>query len=316
MRAFKTAGVVGWIVLASAALAQAPAQGPVELVTDAAIDTLTVGQRFHVAYRFSYPDSLTPIVPEQLDAGTCRALLVQWSETTDANRVTRVADVTFIPVDIDSAVVPSNVFQFLAPSGDTLAVASDEIPVPIRRIADKSEGARPLKEQWAPPPNYLKWALIALGVIAAVALLVWWIRRRRARRAAIIAPEVRLPPEAIAFMELDRIAGLDLPGRGEFKTHYTLVVDVVRHYLEARYGVLAMDRTTWELLGDLAARDVRIDGLSVLLEEADLVKFAKHVPAREDASRAIERAREIVRATTPRAEPLPAADVSPASEVP
>jgi len=284
-----------------------PALGEVSVATQATLDSVTVGQRFRVTYRFSFADSLKAVVPKALDPGTCRVMSMAWNETHDGKRVERVADVTFIPLSVDSSVVPANPFDFVSPRGDTLRAWSDEVRVPIKLIAAGAKDVRPLKEQWKAPPNYLLWGAIAAVVIALVVALVWWIRRRRARRGEDAVPEIRLPAEVVALAELDRIATLGLVARGEHKTHYTLVVDALRRYLEARYGVEAMDRTTPELLHDLERRDAHVDGLGDVLDEADLVKFAKFIPSPEAGLGVIARARDIVIATTPRVETAAAA---------
>jgi hypothetical protein len=295
----------------AAAARTLPVLDEVTVVTEARGDTVTVGQRFPVTYRFSFADSLVPIVPKALDAGTCRAMSVAWGEQRDGARVERTATVVFIPLSVDSSVVPANAFDFVAPLGDTLRAWSDEIRVPIRRIAAEAKDVRPLKEQWKAPPNYWLWAAIAAGVIALAIAVAWWVRRRR-RRPKHAEPEVRLPPDFVALGELERIAGLGLVARGEFKTHYTLVVDVLRRYFEARFGVEAMDRTSPELLRDLEERGASVDGLGALLGEADLVKFAKLVPSPEAGNEAVESARRIVVATTPRPEPAPEPTAEPA----
>ncbi len=71
-----------------------------------------------------------------------------------------------------------------------------------------------------------------------------------------------------------------------------LVIDTLRHYIERRFAVQAMDRTTYEILWDLEGIDRTVDGLAGLLEEADLVKFAKFKPDVAAGKRAIETARE------------------------
>jgi hypothetical protein len=266
--------------------------------TETSFDSLTVGQRFHVVYRFSYADSLHAVAPEKIDAGTCRAIDVNWSESAAGSRTERVADVTFIPLSVDSSVVPANAFDFVATPGDTIRAWSDEVLVSIRRIAANAEDLRPLKEQWKAPPNYWLWGAIVATAIAAAIALTWWIRGRR-RRGRVVAPEAHVPPDVVALAELDRISAMELATRGEYKSHYTLVVDTLRRYLEARYRIEAMDRTTFELLDVLEARSVRIEGLAPLLDEADLVKFAKFTPTVETAVAAINRAREMVIATTP-----------------
>jgi hypothetical protein len=267
--------------------------------TETPFDSVTVGQRFHVLYHFTYADSLKPVVREKLAMGTCRVVApVAWKEAKNETRIERIGDVTFIPLSVDSSVVPANSFDFVSPAGDTIRAWTDDVQVPIRRIAAKSTELRPLKEQWKAPPNYWLWAAIGAAVLIAIGVLVWWLRERR-RRDGTVAAEAALPPDAVALAELERIAGMGLAGRGEYKLHYTLVVDTLRRYLEARYRVEAMDRTSFEIMDALERRGTRIDGLGPLFDEADLVKFAKFAPDADSATAVIGRARDIVIETTP-----------------
>ncbi len=283
-----------------------PALVGVAVKTETAFDSVTVGQRFHVLYRFDYADSLRPVVRETLDAGTCRPFgEAVWKEARHGARIERTADAIFIPLSVDSSVVPANAFDFVNPAGDTIRAWTDEVRVPIRRLAARATDLRPLKEQWKAPPNYWLWGAVAAAALIAAVALVGWIRARR-RRGAAAAPAAVRPPDVIALAELERIAGLGLPARGEFKVHYTLVVDALRRYLEARYAVETMDRTSFEILDALERGGTRIDGLDPLFDEADLVKFAKFAPTTESAVAAVARARAIVLATTPvRADGLP-----------
>ncbi len=273
------------------------AAGLVHVTTDAPRDSVTVGQRFPVTYTISAPDSLSFVARDAIDAGDCRVVSLAWRETRADGMTERVADVVMVPVALDSVTVPPVSFDFVSPHGDTLRAWSNGFEVPIKRIALASEDVRPLKSQWEVPPDYVKWAAIVLAGLALVALIVWWLRRRR-RRVIAAAPEVRLPPDTIALAELEKIAGLGLIERGEFKSYYTLVADVIRRYLGARFEIETLDRTTHEILDELAHS--RITGLEALLSEADLVKFAKFRPDTARAQRAIESARGIVVETTPR----------------
>jgi hypothetical protein len=99
---------------------------------------------------------------------------------------------------------------------------------------------------------------------------------------------------------LERLAALNLPVLGELKRHYTLLADCVRIYIERRYAIRALDRTTQEVMS--AFRDAGVDDghaelLCALLAEADLVKFARFHPSSEQARRALAQARHAVDAT-------------------
>jgi len=166
---------------------------------------------------------------------------------------------------------------------------------------------RDLKPQ-ASLPRPPVWPWVLAGLLGAVLLFLaarWLLRRLRRRKAvgpeSLEAVDTR-PPEVVAYEELDRIAALDLPAQGKFKHHYTLVTDCVRVYLEGICRVPAMDRTTGELL--TALRHARVNGepvalLRTLLEEADLVKFAKSRPTIERARDAVGQTRRFVDVTKP-----------------
>jgi Arc/MetJ family transcription regulator len=273
----------------------------IDVTTAGPDDSVTVGQRFAVTISFSAPDSLRAVARD-FDAGHCRVLSLAWIDSTSNGRAQRQANAVMVAVALDSVSVPANAFDYVTPSGDTLRVWSDAFDVSLKRIAETSEDLRPLKSQWEVPPDYVKWAGIVLAVLAALAAIIWYVRRRR-RRVVQSVPEVVLPPDEIALAELERIASLRLVEQGELKTYYTLVADAVRRYVGARFGVETMDRTTHEVLAELARRRTAIDGLASLLGESDLVKFAKLRPDAATALRAVDSARDIVITTTPREAP-------------
>jgi hypothetical protein len=265
----------------------------------AAADSVTVGQRLYVSYAATYPESLTLLPPEQFDTGNCRLVSVEWRDRSDAGARIKQADLVVLPVGLENAHLPAAPFFFLLPAGDTLIAFSDEIDIPIRQLTGAESEPQPLKPQWEAPASYLIHLLIG-GLVLLAAIALWlWLRWRK-KRPVIEAPEPELPADYVALKALAEIERMDLLKGGRYKRYYTLVIDVVRHYLERRYGVQTMDRTTDEILSDLDSRRSRVDGLEPLLREADLVKFAKYKPEIFVGKRAMQTARDIVVQTTPR----------------
>jgi hypothetical protein len=145
-----------------------------------------------------------------------------------------------------------------------------------------------------------------LAAIVALALggMWWWRRKRRDSFVVAAGPPSLAPvpepttPYQQALAELDRIEQAGWPARGEVARHYEAAVDVLRDYLEMAQGVPARERTSAELLWALPPNLTEShgrDALADLLEEADMVKFAKYRPGSAAAADYLERARGLLR---------------------
>ena len=207
--------------------------------------------------------------------------------------------VTYQPADGRGGMTP----PLLTVAAQTITVTS---------VLTDATGAelRDLKPQ-ATLPADLTWLLWAGGLALAAALLalglVWFMRRRRQAQVefepVFVDPR---PPEQIAYEELARIDGLNLIPRGKLKQHYTLATDCLRDYLERRFDLAALERTTGEIWIEMKVAGVEREpaaNVNDVLTEADLVKFAKARPSDDEALSLTGRIRRIVAGTTP--EPAP-----------
>ena len=181
-------------------------------------------------------------------------------------------------------------------------LASDSAWVEIHALLPA--GNPPLKDirelQLNPGPKL--WPLIVAAVIGLLVLLATLIRKRRRTPARESDP---VPPAAApespythALARLERIEHERWPEQGEIARHYEEVVDALRGYLEAAADVPARESTSAELLWALPpylSDDGLRDRLGELLDQADLVKFARVVPDSSAAALFLDESRRMLR---------------------
>jgi hypothetical protein len=270
----------------------------------------TVGDPITLRLLVSAPAGIAvepPELPSQWGAFEIRAQQLLDEEAADgaSRALLEVQAVLWSPGEHQT---PAMNVRYREAGGSTGELFVEPVTVSVASVLPADEGTpeelakRDLKPQAElPRPPAWPWVLLGLLAVGALALLARWLWRRWPRRhaegPAATPPEDERPAHQIAYDELARIASLGLPERGEFKSHYTLVTDCLRSYIEGRYGVPAMDRTTWELFRDLQRVALPADAgaiLRALLERADLVKFARAQPSVTAAHEALARARSFV----------------------
>lgn len=179
-------------------------------------------------------------------------------------------------------------------------VAADAEPKDIRPIHEL-----PFSLVWWAREHW-RWiagaAALALLAIAIAALLP-----RLKRRPAAAQPEAApLPLHERVLAELDAVERERLWQQGLHKAYQSRVTDLLRAYIEERYQVPALERTTDELLAELRMSPLAPDQqalLANLLRGADLVKFAKALPTPQENEQLMAAARRFVADTAQRPQP-------------
>ena len=126
-----------------------------------------------------------------------------------------------------------------------------------------------------------------------------------------IKVEPKLPPHQQALKEIERIKGDKTLRMSDPKTYYTELTDVLRTYMEERFGFNAMEMTSSEIIDRLRETNDKesIKDLMYLFQTADLVKFAKHAPLMNENDMNLVNAVEFINHT--KVEPDPNAKPEP-----
>jgi hypothetical protein len=180
------------------------------------------------------------------------------------------------------------------PQGELVEVTAAPVVINVESVLTEDDLAlRDIKPQATLPlPLWWPW-LAAIGVLVLTGALLWW---RREGEPAVPFIDNRLPYQ-IALAELDEIAASGLAERGDFKGHYTQTTDVLRRYLDGVLGLITVEQTTAEIrrtIQPLSWPKETKKMLVNLLNEADLVKFAKVEPSVANAQQATSEAKRVV----------------------
>ena len=128
-------------------------------------------------------------------------------------------------------------------------------------------------------------------VLVAIVIAVWrLIARRRRNRPLFGKPAPQDPPHIVALRDLDRIRGEKLWQTGNQKQYYTEITDTLRVYIEKRFDVKTIERTSGEILVELSTKDIQpsdFESLKDLFGTADLVKFAKYTASETENENAV-----------------------------
>lgn len=140
--------------------------------------------------------------------------------------------------------------------------------------------------------------LTIVGVLLIAGILGWFFYFRKEKE--VIEVKAKLPAHQIALQRLASVKKKDYIKKGQEKEYYSEISEILRVYLEDRYGVKALELTTNEIITRLKYENISPDqkfSLKELFEIADLVKFAKAKPTEMDNENTLYKAEEFVRNT-------------------
>lgn len=154
----------------------------------------------------------------------------------------------------------------------------------------------PIKPSVEVPPGFgiPGWAWWLIGIILLAGIIGWLIIRGRKKRNE----EQELPPYEQAMAELHRLDESHLLEKREIKEYYSQLSFSARKFLDRKIYDRGLESTTGELItyleaekdsGHLNLSEKTIQDFKIILERADLAKFANNKPdvitAKEDRSR-------------------------------
>jgi hypothetical protein len=142
--------------------------------------------------------------------------------------------------------------------------------------------------------------LVPLAIVILTFLFFYWLANRKKKKVEIEKPVIIKEPHLLALEELALLNRENPKTAEEFKEFYTRLSLILRVYIEGRFAIFAVERTTDEILSALQKIELNLRTRKLagdVLKESDLVKFAKYLPQSEDAKNGIKKVYQFVDTT-------------------
>ncbi len=187
------------------------------------------------------------------------------------------------------------------------------VPVDVSKMTDINsiEGAGRFKAKWFDwMPDFITdyWYFILLGIIIVAGGICTYLILSKKVAVNILPKKKERPPYLVAMDKLNKLKAKHLWEQGSEKPFYTELTEILREYLDRRFGINAMEMTSSQImraLNDRGDSQMPKDLMQQILEIADYVKFARVQPLREDNIKSFDAAVKFVEDTKP-AEPTEA----------
>lgn len=148
-------------------------------------------------------------------------------------------------------------------------------------------------------PDWWYWALIGLALIGLGIVLALMYKKNG---PALFTPKYVPTPYEVAIERLQNLKGRRLLEQGQPKAFYTDLIDILRGYLQGRFGINAMEMTSKQILQRVRRTPeihLTASQMEQVLQLADFVKFAAAVPEADQGMRTFNSVQQFIESTRP-----------------
>ncbi|MBT5273830.1 MAG: hypothetical protein HOL74_03295 [Flavobacteriales bacterium] len=142
------------------------------------------------------------------------------------------------------------------------------------------------------------WLLgIVLLILIAYILKKYVFTKKEALK--IEKPKVIIPADITALQQLTKLDEAQLWQAGNVKKYHSEISEIIRRYTENRFNFIALELATEEIISELKSKvnNEQLASITILLQRADLAKFAKSKPEETENKESMQLAKHFVAQT-------------------
>lgn len=226
-----------------------------------------------------------PVIKDTLSADIEIIKVSAIDTLTNKNQVTYSQSIIITAFNAGTFIIPSITYNVLSKQGKQ---TSSTKPLLLQVTTVSVDTEKPIRDILSPFPvpftfkEVLPFLLLIILLAIVIVVLYKYIKYRKLRVPLLnIGNEILIPAHEEALEALEKLRLEKLWQQNKFKEYYTQLTDILRVYLERRYGISAQEMTSDEIIDAMRNQvglSVRISEMEELLRTADLVKFAKEQP--------------------------------------
>jgi len=265
---------------------------PVEATAGADRNEATIGDKIKFHVRVKYKDNVAiqfPDMGEQLGVFTVKkAGLAEAPEKLSEGGLVAARDFVLSTYEIGRQTIPALKITYRDGQNEG-EVSTDEVTIDIKGVIKEGETAGDIKDILPPVAittsfrRLVLWISIGLGVFLLAGIIYGIISKCKKGAKTPGYQDVSRKPHEIAYELLERLSKENLIARGLIKEYYYRITNILRHYIEDRFHLLAPERTTEEFLTEVAHTNKLEETHKTLIREflvrCDMVKYAKYGPS-------------------------------------
>ncbi len=277
--------------------------GKAHAVLSSSADTAKIGELLNITVEVSAPKGSAITLTNDIPFADFEVLNQKQPVSREENeKLTTIYQFEIMAFSLgDKEIGPVKAAYTDPNSSRTETVVSNSIKIKIKSVLTSADSdIKDIKENIPLKlPTYVY--LLAVLILAAVIYLIVKLTKYLLSRKNNVAQIVKTPEET-AEGRLAELDGASLPEKGLIKEYYSTLSEILRDYIQARHEIPAPDLTTAELCRCLKNVDFpqqSVHSIRSLLQQCDLVKFAKFIPEKENYSKDFDETVKIYQSIRP-----------------